>query len=272
MGIPNTKYQLMLLSLVYASKCTLVVFGDSYSDIGNVDKLTNHQWPQPSLYYKGHFSNGPMYSEYLSLSLGCALKNFAFGGSTTNNALVQGVSGASYNIKVPSLTEQQEQFTGKAFVTIIEGGVNDFFYNPDVDVGAVVDNILKIAEIASSKSTKVIIISILDVKLIPYCKEIGAMCDQLSTTIQAANKILKKSGFSFFDMNARIFKMSVIPKYGFDVVSTPCIDLNLVTPVKCRKYHLFYDKFHLSTEAHKIISVGLFRKILNLFDPDGKDW
>ena len=43
----------------------LVVFGDSYSDTDNVYKLSNKTWPLSS-YYRGRFSNGPVWSETVS--------------------------------------------------------------------------------------------------------------------------------------------------------------------------------------------------------------
>jgi phospholipase/lecithinase/hemolysin len=42
----------------------LVVFGDSFSDFGNVYKLSNKTWPLAS-YDHGRFSNGPIWSEHV---------------------------------------------------------------------------------------------------------------------------------------------------------------------------------------------------------------
>ncbi|KAF9082849.1 hypothetical protein BGX23_012025 [Mortierella sp. AD031] len=41
----------------------LLVFGDSYSDIGNVYKLSNHAWPIAA-YNQGRFTNGLVWSEH----------------------------------------------------------------------------------------------------------------------------------------------------------------------------------------------------------------
>ena len=47
----------------------IVVFGDSFSDDGNVYKLTQGAYPGEA-YYKGRFSNGPTWAEYLAQNLG----------------------------------------------------------------------------------------------------------------------------------------------------------------------------------------------------------
>lgn len=44
----------------------LVVHGDSFSDNGNVYELSNHSWPRDDFYYKGRFSNGPVWSDHAS--------------------------------------------------------------------------------------------------------------------------------------------------------------------------------------------------------------
>lgn len=48
----------------------MVVFGDSYSDTGNVWQLTKHTWPL-DFYYRGRFTNGPVWSEYVRLFFVC---------------------------------------------------------------------------------------------------------------------------------------------------------------------------------------------------------
>lgn len=68
---------------------TIYIFGDSLHDNGNLLKATSGKLPSP-LYFKGRFSNGPLYCEYLqerlSKSTGrkIALKNYAHAGALTN--------------------------------------------------------------------------------------------------------------------------------------------------------------------------------------------
>ncbi|CAG8780154.1 11205_t:CDS:2, partial [Dentiscutata erythropus] len=42
-----------------------IAFGNSFSDTGNSYKLTNKVWPN-DVNYKGHFSNGKVWTEYLA--------------------------------------------------------------------------------------------------------------------------------------------------------------------------------------------------------------
>ena len=57
----------------------VVTFGDSVSDNGNTFRLTLGRIPPPP-YYKGRFSNGPVWVEYLADYLHAKLHDFAFGG------------------------------------------------------------------------------------------------------------------------------------------------------------------------------------------------
>jgi phospholipase/lecithinase/hemolysin len=61
----------------------LVVFGDSLSDNGNLFNLIGEP---TSPYWKGRFSNGPVYAEQLANWLGVPLKDYAFGGATASDA------------------------------------------------------------------------------------------------------------------------------------------------------------------------------------------
>src|ERR1700737_4373429 len=60
----------------------LVVFGDSLSDSGNLFHLIGI--PQPP-YWRGHFSNGPVYAEQLARWLKLPLADRAFGGADASN-------------------------------------------------------------------------------------------------------------------------------------------------------------------------------------------
>lgn len=52
----------------YASEhfSRMIVFGDSYSDNGNVFALSHGQYPNAVRYFKGRFSDGPVWSEYFA--------------------------------------------------------------------------------------------------------------------------------------------------------------------------------------------------------------
>lgn len=65
-----------------ASKQTLVVFGDSLSDNGNLFDLIG--LPPPP-YWEGRSSNGPTYAEQLAVSLGAKLDDLAFAGALASD-------------------------------------------------------------------------------------------------------------------------------------------------------------------------------------------
>ena len=48
---------------------TVVVFGDSLSDKGNIYEYTKHRMPAAPGYYQGRFSNGPIWPELLANQL-----------------------------------------------------------------------------------------------------------------------------------------------------------------------------------------------------------
>ena len=80
---------------------TLIVFGDSLSDMGNVFKATSDvpgtsAIPLSPPYFRGRFSNGPMWIEELANALGLQIApsldggtNFALGGAQTGDDVTQ---------------------------------------------------------------------------------------------------------------------------------------------------------------------------------------
>src|SRR3954469_2954468 len=90
----------------------LVVFGDSLSDIGNVQQsfLTNTPGPY---YWNGRFSNGPVYAETLTTGLGLPALNrstasggndFAYGGAKTTG------TGLPDSLVVKDIDDQVDTF------------------------------------------------------------------------------------------------------------------------------------------------------------------
>jgi phospholipase/lecithinase/hemolysin len=64
----------------------IYVFGDSFSDTGNIFNVTAEAIPPSPPYFNGRFSNDPVWVEYLASALGLTFSpntNFAFGGATT---------------------------------------------------------------------------------------------------------------------------------------------------------------------------------------------
>ncbi|RIB19230.1 hypothetical protein C2G38_2036206 [Gigaspora rosea] len=84
----------------------IISFGDSFSDTGNVYKLTNKIWPS-KINYTGHYCNGKVWIEYLADKLNTELINYAFGGATTDCDFVMGYTGTkTCKFNTPSIKEQ----------------------------------------------------------------------------------------------------------------------------------------------------------------------
>lgn len=118
----------------------LVVFGDSLSDVGNVQAKTTALWglgvpitPGPS-YFNGRFSNGPNYIDDLSAGLGLGPSipsvaggsNFAHGGAQTAG------STGLVTLVVDDLNVQVDNYLAAtpaadpAGLFVVYGGANDF--------------------------------------------------------------------------------------------------------------------------------------------------
>ncbi|KAJ3364931.1 hypothetical protein GGF31_008869 [Allomyces arbusculus] len=139
----------------------VVSFGDSWTDTGNVYKLTNHTWPlPPPLYDNGRFSNGPVWAEYLAHFVATnprapkTVRVYAFGGASTDNAIAQGYTGPKSDIPVPSVTDQVAKYVndrknnkdikyGRTLYTIWAGGNDLFFASGPVSTDAIASNIVR---------------------------------------------------------------------------------------------------------------------------------
>jgi thermolabile hemolysin len=110
----------------------LVVFGDSLSDVGNVEHNFLVDIPGP-YYWNGRFSNGPIYAETLATGLGLPALNrstasggndFAYGGAKTTG------TGFPDNLVVKDIDDQVAQYVSSRTANattlyIVFAGAND---------------------------------------------------------------------------------------------------------------------------------------------------
>ncbi len=78
----------------------LLVFGDSFSDPGNLNKITQGAALPPRVFYKSRFSNGPIWTDYVSGGLNWTLDNYAVGLAETRSG------GSMGEAEIPSFLQQ----------------------------------------------------------------------------------------------------------------------------------------------------------------------
>src|SRR5271166_6446061 len=137
----------------------IVAFGDSLSDVGNYYIMTGGVNPIPPILYPGgsypggsydpgHFSNGPIWLEYLANSLGVAAPtpslaggtDYAWGGAETG-------SGPSAIYNTPNIGMQISTYLASntpnsTQLFTIWGGANDFLHGGQTNPVIPVDNLI----------------------------------------------------------------------------------------------------------------------------------
>jgi outer membrane lipase/esterase len=123
----------LLARFCYAEKESLLIFGDSLSDTGAGFTLTeeagfNPPVPPSPPYFKGRYSNGPNWVDYVSQFLKLPNQDFAVGGAQTGsgNALL------GYGTVLGGLFQEIERYAQDFLIikpnvlTIVAIGANDF--------------------------------------------------------------------------------------------------------------------------------------------------
>ncbi len=121
----------------------IVVFGDSYSDVGNIRIATNGMSPAAP-YFQGRYSDGPVWAETLAASLGSKLlPSLTPDGSGTDYAY-GGAAATMDQPPIPSLLSQTKQYlnavSGHAdpnALYVIWGGSNDLLLDWDDNPSAI---------------------------------------------------------------------------------------------------------------------------------------
>jgi phospholipase/lecithinase/hemolysin len=161
-----SRFRRLLISLLIAfgiivSDCaaagpftSLVVFGDSLSDIGNVQQsfLTNTPGPY---YWNGRFSNGPVYAETLAAGLGLPAltrstatggTDYAYGGAkTTGTSFPTSLVVQDIDVQISDYVSHHNGTANTLYVVL--AGANDMFVttpNVNASVGSLQTSLEKL--------------------------------------------------------------------------------------------------------------------------------
>jgi phospholipase/lecithinase/hemolysin len=238
---------------------TLVVFGDSLSDNGNLFAIDPTQVPS-DVYYQGRFSNGPVWVEYLAGDnfLDCALVDNAYGGATTDGT------------SPPGLISQVNAYTGSATLEdntlfAIWIGANDFL-NGSVDYQASADNIgTALDALATFGAEHLLILNLPDLGSTP--RNIGtpneagarALSQGFNTALAAVIDAFQTAhpGVTVYEFDVYAFLQSAADdpgSYGFTNATQVCPSYTIADDFDNGMGYVFWDEIHPTTEAHDVIA------------------
>ena len=251
------------------------VFGDSLCDVGNLSLSTDGLVPASPPYYKGRFSNGPIWVEHFAGALGLTLKaslaggtDFAVGGAMVT-APVETILGT-----IPDVGQQVSGYLakhgGKAdprALYLVEGGGNDI-----LDTTGTSEAAAKAlgAEIATDLSDSVTLLRRAGAThfLVPNLLNVGrtpaaaAFRKFASEAAVAANNSLREllgaePDVVLLNQYTELEALFTDPShFGFSNVTTQC--LNTTTNKVCADsdHTLFWDDVHPSEFGHSLLAVN----------------
>ncbi|MBE9104066.1 SGNH/GDSL hydrolase family protein [Nostoc cf. edaphicum LEGE 07299] len=291
----------LLLSLIFPLKVlakdydNIYVFGDSFSDTGNVFNATNGIIPPSPTYSNGRFSDGPIWVDYLASDLGLTLNlknNFAFGGATTGTE----------NIGLPSLPGLQQQIN--SFVSaqtadpnalyIIWAGTNDYlsyFFggvpNPTNTVGNLST---ALTSLVTDGARDIMVVNLPDLGKLPFANFDSQRSNlfntfssthnsSLNTTLKSLRQQLSPDiNIMELNVNSLFDRIIAAPdEFGFTNVTNSCISKDLsVVPIDvptqqvlCNpEKFVFWDEVHPTTTTHKLIGELAFSSLKPLPVPE----
>ncbi|HEY9636584.1 MAG TPA: SGNH/GDSL hydrolase family protein [Coleofasciculaceae cyanobacterium] len=280
-------FSLMLPLKAAAQKVEKIYnFGDSVSDVGNLYnalKLTGTEYPPPP-YFKGRFSNGIVWVEYLgqklklnpipytTLPLGSSNApdgiNYAFGGSSSGyknvvfpDAPLPGLL-AQVGLFTASLAKAKRSADPNALY-IVGAGSNDYLFEKVTDPQVPVKNIsTAVTALAAVGAKKIMVVNLTDLGKFPATRVNSQLSSQLSSltkvhntslalTLKGLSQTLRpKVNIILLDANTLFNTAIKYPgAFGLKNVTDAC--LTSVSVCANPNQYLFWDGYHPTTAAHK---------------------
>jgi phospholipase/lecithinase/hemolysin len=233
-----------------------VVFGDSISDNGNVQKTLGFI-PGDTLKWEGRFSNGPVWVEYLAENSNAVLENYAFGSAQT---------GYQANIPgIPGLLKQIEIYlnTSPVFKTdtlyVVQAGANDFIGGSTDYITSVSNIIQGVNTLIQSGAKNILVVNMPDLGKTPAVNQ-TANSPMASMLSYAFNQTLSYQ-ISYLQ-SVSSSKIVLADLYGFtgsmiqnpgayNIINLTDVCPNIFTADDFDGMHyLFWDYYHPTTDVH----------------------
>ncbi len=245
----------------------IVSFGDSLSDTGNTYLAIGYP-PSPP-YYNGHYSNGPIWLEYLAGQLGVAAPAPSLAGGTDNAwGGAETGNGTSF-MGTPNIGSQISAYflagntLSSTQLVTIWGGANDFLNAGQSDPTVPVANLAAEITTLAQQGGKLFMVPNLpllgDIPATntmpqPVRDELNLLSSTFDTLLHNELNTLQQSlGITIYQPNIEGLFESVLANpsaYGFTNVT----DSALADGVTTGEGYLFWDTVHPTTAAGQIIA------------------
>ena len=257
----------------------IVIFGDSISDNGNMFALSDGAKPSSVHAYKGRWSDGPVWVEYLAKYFNAGLIDLAQGGATTGDETSVPVGLQTQVSNFLSLASSSPTLISSETLFVVWAGPNDFLTGGTDYEKAANNNGIALDMLATAGVENILICNMGDMGIIPMFNaspELSAGATMLS---QAFNSVLKEVVDIFKEANPTV----TVYDYDFyalgkEVIANPVSFgfTNLVTGYVNEddtvnddgESYFFWDDKHFTTAAHKLIA----RKIAKFLDGTQSAW
>jgi outer membrane lipase/esterase len=270
----------------------VVIFGDSYSDTGNLYKLSHGTWPVPP-YYHGRYCNGPNWVDQLKGSWlnqlkGLWVKSYAYGGATTDNNFVPG-SGKFGTVPVPGVRQQVGIYLNDVPLNkinfdrtlyILWAGGNDFADKPTLSPPAIVASLMNsVRDLLAVGAKHILVFNSVPAQSVPASHGFAppavlSYLTGLSNTALTADLALiqqnnTQASLNIFDINSLVSKIVASNSSYFTNTTANCWNsVNATTIIQLcsnpEKY-VFVDLQHFTNRVDGLIANAVRQFFLTSF-------
>ncbi|KAJ3118159.1 hypothetical protein HK100_000663 [Physocladia obscura] len=282
-------------SVMAGSFLDIISFGDSLSDTGNLFKLDLGIYP-PAPYYKGRFSNGPVWVEYLTSFVNATLHDFAFGGSCATNVSIAALNLTGIESLFSDLPDLAAQFVlfkadpiaknlsfDSTLFTVFAGG-NDIDFTVTLskspNITSIVNAVLaNVQDLISFGAKHILVNNMPPLEDTPEHSVLGrSVATTLAniTTSYNANLLsgLNKIAITYSKVNIVINDFYNLSNYaatpagmaffGFTNITSACLDTSTLKACASPDNYFFWDSIHPTTKAQNYVAQFAYNQLFGI--------